>query len=102
MNVYRLPLIFYISQSVGTVSCIQKMPNIHYITPDCFPGGSDDKESTFNAGNLGSVPGSERSPGEGKGNPLQHSCLGNHLDRGAWEAQSMGRKELDMTEQLTL
>ena len=48
-----------------------------------FPGGSDGKESTFNAGNLGSIPGSGRAPGEGNGNPLQHSCLENHLERGA-------------------
>ena len=51
------------------------------------PGGSDDKErgreSTCNAGDLGSISGLERSPGEGNGYPLQDSCLGNPLDRGA-------------------
>ena len=40
-----------------------------------FPGGSDGKESTCNAGDPGSIPGSGRSPEEGKGNPLQYSCL---------------------------
>ena len=50
-----------------------------------FPGGSDGKESACNAGNLGSIPGSGRSPGEENGNPLQHSCLENSMDRGAWE-----------------
>ena len=42
-----------------------------------FPGGSDSKESACNAGNLGLIPGSGRSPGEGNGNPLQYSCLEN-------------------------
>ena len=45
-----------------------------------FPGGSDGKESTCNAGDPGSTPGSERSPGEGNGNPLQYSWLGNPMD----------------------
>ena len=51
-----------------------------------FPGGSDSKESTCNAGDLGLIPGSRSSPGEGNGNPLQYSCLENPLDRGAWRA----------------
>ena len=49
-----------------------------------FSGGSDGKESACNAGDLGSIPGSGRSPGEGNGNPLQYSCLKNPMDRGAW------------------
>ena len=49
-----------------------------------FPGGSDSKESAYNAGDLGSIPGSGRSPGEGNGYPLQYSCLENPMDRGAW------------------
>ena len=49
-----------------------------------FPGGSDGKASACNAGDLGSIPGSERSPGEGNGNPLQHSCLENLMDGGTW------------------
>ena len=48
-----------------------------------FPGGSDGKASACNAGDPGSIPGSRRSPGEGNGNPLQHSCLENPMDRGA-------------------
>ena len=47
------------------------------------------KESACNAGDTtdaGSIPGSERSPGEGNGNPLQYSSLGNPMDRGAWRA----------------
>ena len=49
-----------------------------------FPGGSDGKASVYNAGDLGSIPGSGRFPGEGNGNPLQYSCLENPMDVGAW------------------
>ena len=48
-----------------------------------FPGGSDSKESACNAGDLGLIPGSGRSPGGGNGNLLQYSCLENPMDRGA-------------------
>ena len=44
-----------------------------------FPGGSDSKESACDVGDLGSIPGSGRSPGEGNGNPLQYSCLENPI-----------------------
>ena len=43
------------------------------------------KESACQAGDPGSIPGSGRSPGEGNGNPLQYPCLGNPMDRGAWQ-----------------
>ena len=49
-----------------------------------FPGGSDGKVSAYNMEDLGSIPGSGRSPGEGNGNPLQFSCLENPMDGGAW------------------
>ena len=49
------------------------------------------------AGNSGSIPGSGRCPGEGNGNPLQYSCLGNPMDSGAWQAP-WGCNEWDMTE----
>ena len=49
-----------------------------------FAGSSDSKESARNSGDLGSVPGSGRSPGEGHGNPLQSFCLRKPMDRGAW------------------
>ena len=55
-----------------------------------FPGGSDGKESACNAGDLGSLPGWGRSPGEGDGNSLQYSCLENPMDRGAWQATVQG------------
>ena len=51
-----------------------------------FPGGSVVKSPLANAGDVGSIPGSGRSPGKGNGNPLQYSCLGNPMDRGAWRA----------------
>ena len=51
-----------------------------------FPSGSDGKESAYNAGDPGSIPGSGRSLGEGNGYPLQYSCLENSMDRGAWRA----------------
>ena len=55
-----------------------------------FPYSSVGKESACNAGDPGSIPGSERSPGEGNGNPLQYSCLENPTDRGAWQATVHG------------
>ena len=51
-----------------------------------FPGGSDSKASACSAGDLGSIPGLGRSPGEGNGNPLRYSCLENSMDWGAWLA----------------
>ena len=55
-----------------------------------FPGGSDGKESTCNVGNLGSIPGLGRSPGEGNSYPLQYSFLKNSMDRGLWRATVHG------------
>ena len=51
-----------------------------------FPGGSVVKNPPANPGDLGSIPGSGRSPGEENGNPLQYFCLGNPMDREAWQA----------------
>ena len=71
-------------------SCLLKRttdPNkVTYAKPQGFPSGLDGKESACNAGDLGSIPGSGRSPGEGHGNLLQYSCLENPIDRGAWRA----------------
>ena len=55
-----------------------------------FPGGSDGKASACNAEDPGLIPGSGRSPGEGKGNPLQYSYLENLMDGGAWWAAVHG------------
>ena len=54
------------------------------------------------ARDMGSIPGSGRSPGGGNGNPLQYSCLENAMDRGAWRATVHGITELGMTEQLSM
>ena len=62
-----------------------------------FPCGSAGKESACDVGDLSSIPGLGRSPGEGKGYPLQYSGLENSMDY-----SPCGRKELDMTEQLSL
>ena len=55
-----------------------------------FPCSSVGKESPCSAGDLGSIPGSGKSPGEGNGNPLQYSCLENPMDRGAWRTTVRG------------
>ena len=67
-----------------------------------LPCSSDGKESACQEGDAGLIPGSGRSPGEGNGNPLQDSCLGNPLDKGAWQAthSPWGCKESDTTERL--
>ena len=67
----------YTSMFIATLFIITK-------TQKAFPGGSDDREPAWSAGDLGSVTGSERSPGEGNGNLLQHSWLENSMDKGVW------------------
>ena len=82
----------------GTVKVVMLMINktAEFILLD---SGSDGKASAYSAGDLGSISGSGRSSGEGNGNPLQYSCPGNSMDRGAWQATVHGvSKELDMTE----
>ena len=67
-----------------------------------FPGGSGIQASACNMGGLGAIPGLERSPREGNGNPLQYSCLENPMDGGAWLAIAHGiTKKSDTTEQLS-
>ena len=60
-----------------------------------FPGSSEVKASACNEGDLGSIPGSGRSPGEGNGNPLQYSCLENPMEPG--RLQSTGSQRVDFT-----
>ena len=62
-----------------------------------FPGGSEVKASACNAGDLGSIPGWGRSPGEGNGNPLQYSCLKNPMDGGAWWVTKSRTQLSDLT-----
>ena len=65
-----------------------------------FRGGSVSKESTCNAGDTGSIPGLGKFSAEGKGNPLQYSCLGNPMERSLVGNSSWDHKELNMTYQL--
>ena len=66
-----------------------------------FPGGSVVKKPPAKAGDMGSIPGSGRFLGEGNGNPLQHSCLENSKDRGAWWATVWGGGWGAVTKSLT-
>ena len=79
-------------------------PSLIYISPKLnitIPSGSDGKESTCNAGDLGSIPGLGRLPGGRHGNPLQYSCLENpHGQRSLVDYSPWSHKELDTTEQL--
>ena len=69
-------------------SCSALLHNI-VLVPG-FSRSSVGKKSACNAGNLGSIPGSGKSPGKGNGNPLQYSCLENPRDRGLWQEQVHG------------
>ena len=72
---------------------------ITVLKSESFPGGSDGKESACNAGDTGSIRGSERSPGEGNGNPLQYSCLENSIEKRSLVSFSpRGHKDSDRTE----
>jgi len=66
--------------------CSHEVPSLK----KCLPGSSDGKVSAYNVGDPGSIPGSGRSSGKGKGNPLQYSCLETPMDRGAWYATVHG------------
>ena len=73
-------------------NCLLWQFELSGLTSPClgFPGGSDGKESVCSAGDLRSIPGSGRSPGEGNGNTLQYSCLENPMESGAWCAAVHG------------
>ena len=68
--------------------CQQTLNSYNFLSG--FPGGSVVKNPPANAGDMGSVPGSRRSPGEENGHPLQYSCLRNPMDRRAWQATIHG------------
>ena len=71
----------------------EKLNNMSQRSHAGFSGGSVVRNPPANAGDPGSIPGLERSFGEGNGNPLQYSCLGNPTDRGAWRATVHGVTE---------
>ena len=81
-------LLFYILDFPG-------VPASLVVPPACPPADAGDIKA------MGSIPGSGRSPREGNGNPLQYSCLGNPMDRGAWQATVYVMAESDMTEHLS-
>ena len=86
---HYLPLTHYFSDGCHTILDSYLIhPFKHFWSR--LPGGSGVKGSACNAGDLGSISGSGRSPGEGNGNPLQYSCLENPTDRGAWQATVHG------------
>ena len=72
-----------------------------------FPSSSDGKASACNAGDLGSIPGSGRSPGEGNGNPFQYSCLGNPMAQrtlagnSLWDLKRVGQNVVNKQQQLS-
>ena len=70
--------------------CVCVCVDTHLYTYVGLPGCLNGTESTCNAGDLGSIPGSRRSPGKENGYPLQYSCLENSMDRGAWQATVHG------------
>ena len=86
------------------VICNAFSSHLLILKKDCFlvqrfPGGSDDKESAWNAGDMDSIPGSGRSPGEGNGSPLQCSCLENsHGQRSLVGSSPWSRRESDTTQ----
>ena len=80
--------IFWAPKSLQMVIAAMKLKDAYSL--EGFPGGSEVKASACNVGDLGSVPGLERSPGEGNGNPLQYSCRENPRDGGAWWAAVYG------------
>ena len=85
----EIPCHYYVQTRCETY--LHKLPHLvqsSYIPG--FPGGSEVKLSACNEGDLGSIPGSGSSPGEGNGNPLQYSCLENPMDGGAWWATVYG------------
>ena len=78
-------VMFYVTQ---TKECRDKKRHLSF--PQGFHGGSEVKASASNAGDMGSIPGSGRSPGEGIGSPLQYFCLENSMDGGAQQATVHG------------
>ena len=82
---------------MGRVKGRRRREAIHVHT-QLIPRRFSGKEATYNAGDEGSIPGSGRPPEEGNGNPPQHPCLENPMDRGAWQDAIHGvQEESDVT-----
>ena len=95
-----MKLIIFVCVYTYIYVCICIYTQIYIFKRGIFAGSSDSKESACNAGDLGSIPGLGRSPGEGSNNPLQGSCLENLMDGGAWWATVLGGcRESETTEQ---
>ena len=81
MSVSAIQVFFLFFFGLTLLFCLMECNGNFYWV---FPGGSDSKASAYNAGDLGLIPRSGSSSGEGNGNPLQYSCLENPMDGGAW------------------
>ena len=84
------PFFFWTWPWTHAIVSLRFLPPPEFWSQVGFRGGSDGKESAFRAGNLGSIPGLERSPGKESSYPLQYSGLENSMDRGAWQATVHG------------
>ena len=86
---------FILALSIRSLTIHLQLDNVKF----SFPGDSVVKNPPANAGDVGLIPGLGRSPGEGNGNPLQYSCMGNRMDKGAQLAIVHGvAKDLDPAE----
>ena len=83
-------VVYRVAQSWTRLKRLSSSSSLGFLGFPGFPCGSAGKESTCNAGDLGSIPGLVRSTEGGQGNSLQYSCLENPMDRGAWQAAVHG------------
>ena len=88
----------YISIGSGTGNTVRENNNLKNTGEvqeiEGYPGSSGVKNLLANVGDMGFIPVSGRSPGEGNGNPLQYFCLGSPRNRGDWQLQSMGSQRV--------
>ena len=86
---FNLNFVFLTLSALGSIGLARKFFRVFHSSYG-FPGGSDGKESACHVGDPGLIPGLGKFPAEGKGYPLQHSCLENSMDTGAWQATVHG------------